>query len=282
MKAIVVGVDFLNESFAALKMAVIIARKTNAKIVLVFVNKYDRAKPVFKTTSGKLKQEVEKRFETLIKKYSDKLPANHIEYRILEGKRVQQVINKEAENCQADLIILGTKGDGGFKLFSKSTAFEIVEKAIIPVITIRDGARVPIEIKTILIPIDATLETRQKIPFSAHMAKICGAEIHLLAMYHSEVQTVRENVERYTRQAAEYLESNQIDFIVKSIETSDIVNESIKYANLINADIISIMTSQITTISNIWNGSYAEQLIDQCPIPVITVPSKELIRTLSR
>jgi nucleotide-binding universal stress UspA family protein len=114
------------------------------------------------------------------------------------------------------------------------------------------------------------------------MAKICGAEIHLLAMYHSEVQTVRENVERYTRQAAEYLESNQIDFIVKSIETSDIVNESIKYANLINADIISIMTSQITTISNIWNGSYAEQLIDQCPIPVITVPSKELIRTLSR
>lgn len=282
MKAIVVGVDFLNESFAALKMAVIIARKTNAKIMLVFVNKFDRAKPIFKTTSGKLKQEVEKRFETLINKYSDKLPANHIEYRILEGKRVQHVINKEAENCQADLIILGTKGDGGFKLFSKSTAFEIVEKATIPVITIRDGARVPIEIKTILIPIDATLETRQKIPFSAHMAKICGAEIHLLAIYHSEVQTVRENVERYTRQAAEYLESNQIDFIVKSIETSDIVNESVKYANLINADIISIMTSQITTISNIWKGSYAEQLIDQCPIPVITVPSKELIITLSR
>jgi len=282
MKAIVVGIDFLNESFAALKMAVIIATKTNSKIVLVFVNKPDRAKPIFKTPTGKLKQEVEKRFNALIQKYSGKLAAQSFEYRIRDGKNISEIINHEAESCQADLIVLGTKGNGSFKLFSQSTAYQIVEKATVPIITIRDGARVPIEIRTILIPIDDTLETRQKVPFSVRIAKMCGAEIHLLAIYHSSVQTVKENVERYTRQTAEYLEGNNVDFIVKSIETTDVVNETIKYANAINADVISIMTSQISAISNLWKGTYAEQLIDQCPIPVITVPTKELIRTLSR
>ncbi|MCD6180497.1 MAG: universal stress protein [Bacteroidales bacterium] len=282
MRAIVVGIDFLNESLSALKLAVIIAAKAKSDIILVFVNKYDKSKPIFKTPEDKLKEEVEERFKGLILKYSDKIPANKFSYRFREGKKICDVINDEAENWRAELIVLGTQGKIGLKLFSHSLAFEVIEKSTTPVITVRDGAKISNEIKKVLIPIDDTLETRQKVPFTVRMARIFGAEIHMLAIYHSAVQTVRDNVERYTRQSAEYLEANNVNFIVKSIDTKDVVNETIKYAEEIDADIVSIMTTQIGVVSNLWKGTFAEQLIDQSSIPVITVPPKELMRTLSR
>ncbi len=282
MKSIVVGIDFLTESLAALKLAVIIAEKAKSKIELVFVNKPDKSKPIFKTPAAKRQEEVEKRFEEIILKYADKLSADSFSYRFIDGKNIVTAINNEAINFGADLIVIGTKGKVNLKLFSHSLAFQIIENASIPIISVRDGARIAKAFKRILIPIDDTLETRQKIPFTVRLARACGSEVHLLAIYHTSVNTVKENVERYTRQSAEYLERSNIDFVVKSIESDDVVNETIKYANAAQADMISIMTTQISKVSNLWKGSFAEQLIDQSPIPVITIPSKELIRTLSR
>ncbi|MDA3904705.1 MAG: universal stress protein [Bacteroidales bacterium] len=282
MKAIIVGIDFLNESLAALKLAVIIAVKTNSKITMVFVNKPEKSKPIFRTPTQKLKEEVENRFKAIVVKYSEKISGDRLSYVFREGSKIADVLNHEVELNNADLLVLGTQGKIGLKLFSHSLAFEIAETSIVPTITVRDGAVISNSIKKILVPIDDTLETRQKIPFSVRMAKLCGAEVHLIAIYHSSVHSVKDNVERYTRQSAEYLEKNNIDFVVKSIETNDVVNQTIKYATEINADIISIMVTQISRVSNIWKGSFAEQLIDQAPIPVIIVPSKELMRTLSR
>lgn len=282
MRTLLVGIDFLNESLAALKLAVIIAARANSKIVLVFVNVPDKGKPIFVTSPDKIKAEVENRFKALIQKYSDKLPAENFSYRFKEGLKVEDAINEVAEETSAALIVIGTKGKMGFKLFSHSLAFETIEKSLVPVMSVRDGARISNEFKIIVVPIDDTLETRQKIPFTVILAKLFQAEIHLLAIYHTSFQIVKENIERYTRQSAEYLEANNVNFIVKSIESADVVKESIKYANEINADLISIMTVQITATANIWKGSFAEQLIAQSPIPVITVPPKELIRTLSR
>ena len=282
MRTIIVGIDFLNESLAALKMAVIIGAKAKSNIVLIFVNKPDKAKPIFKVSVDNIQREVENRFKELIKKYSSKIPPEKFTYRFKEGEKIFQVINEEAENWRADLIIIGTKGKGGLKLFTHSLAFQTIESSVIPVISVRDGAHISPSFKTILIPIDDTLETRQKLPFAIRLAKIFDAEIHLLAIYHSHVKAVKENVERYTRQSAEYLEAGNINFIVKSIETKDVVNETISYAAFIHADLIVIMTTQIGIISNLWNGSFAEQLIGQSPLPIATIPPKELIRTLSR
>lgn len=282
MRAIVVGIDFLNESLSALKLAVIIAVKAKSDVILVFVNKPDKSKPIFSTPAEKLQEEVEGRFKDLIQKYSDKIPAEKFSYRFREGSKICEALNDEAENWRAELIVVGTQGKIGLKLFSHSLAFGVIEKSTIPVITVRDGAQIPTEVKRVLIPIDDTLETRQKVPFTARMARLFGAEIHMLAIYHSTVQTVKENVERYTRQSAEYLEGNNINFVVKSIETKDVVSETLKYAGEIDADIISVMTTQIGAVSNLWKGTFTEQLIDQSPIPVVTVPPKELIRTMSR
>ncbi len=148
------------------------------------------------------------------------------------------------------MIVVGTKGKFGLKLFSNSMAYQIVDRASVPVVTIKNGAQINTDIKTILVPIDATLESRQKVPFTVRLARIYNAEVHMLAMYHSRVKMVQENVISYTRQAAEYLESKSVNFVVKSIETDDIVKTTIDYSEDIDADIISSMTVQVASTSN--------------------------------
>ncbi|NOR86244.1 MAG: hypothetical protein GQ527_01405 [Bacteroidales bacterium] len=281
MKSIVVGIDFQNQSYAAMKFAVNMAIKVNCYVMLVFVNKHDKSKDIFQRPKNKIYEEVEERFKGLIDKYSDQLDRNRFSYKIREGK-IADELDRQAVESRAEMIVLGTHGNSGMKLFSTSGAFQIVERASVPVVTIKDGARITNDIKTILVPIDATLESRQKVPFTVRLAKIFNAEIHMLAMYHSKVRMVQDNIISYTRQAAEYLEDKSVDFVVKSVETDDIVRTTINYSEDIDADIIASMSTQVAITSNLWKGSFAEQLICKSHIPVLNIQPKEYIKTLSR
>lgn len=281
MKSIVVGIDFQNQSYSALKFAVNMAIKVDCYVMLVFVNKTDKSKDIFQRPKDKIPEEVEKRFNQLIEKYTDVLDRNRFSYKIREGK-IPEALDRQAIESRAEMIVIGTHGKTSMKIFSNSLAFQIVEKSSVPVVTIKDGATINTNIKTILVPIDATLESRQKVPFTVRLAKIYNAEIHMLAMYHSKVRMVQENIISYTKQAAEYLESKSVDFVVKSIETDDIVKSTIDYSEDINADLISSMTVQLSMTSNIWKGSFAEQLIERSHVPVLNIQPKELIKTLSR
>lgn len=281
MKSIVVGIDFQNQSYSAMKFAVSMAIKMNCYLMLVFVNRHDRSKDIFQRPRKKVLEEAEVRINQLIDKYTDQLPRDRFSYRIRQG-RVPDELDSQSIESKAEMIVIGTHGKTGLRLFNSSKAFQIVEKSAVPVVTIKDGAHINTEIKTILVPIDATLESRQKVPYTVRLAKMFNAEIHMLAMYHSKVKIVQENVTLYTRQAAEYLESNAVDFVVKSVETDDVVQTTIDYCEDISADIISSMTIQLSSASNIWKGPFAEQLICKAHIPVLNIQPKELIKTLSR
>jgi len=281
MKSIVVGIDFQNQSYSALKFAVNMALKMNCYVMLVFVNKPDKSKDIFQRPKDQVYDEAEERFKQLLEKYAQQIDKNKINYKIREGK-IADELNRQAIESRAEMIVVGTHGKGGLKLFSSSGAFQIVEKSSVPVFTIKDGAQISDTIKTILVPIDATLESRQKIPYTVRLAKLYNAEIHMLAMYHSQVKMVQENIILYTKQAAEYLEDKAVDFVVKSVETDDIVKTTINYSEDIEADIISSMTIQVGSTSNLWKGSFAEQLISRSHIPVLNIQPKELMMTMSR
>jgi len=281
MKSIVIGIDFQNQSYAAMKFAVNVALKMDSSLVLVFVNKSDRSKDIFQRPKDKVYAEAEERFEDLIKKYTDQISKEKISYVITEGK-VPEALDRQATKNRAELIVIGTHGRPAFKLFSSSGAFQVVTTSSVPVVTIKDGAIINNDIRKILVPIDATLESRQKVPFAVRLAKLFDAEIHMLAVYHTKVRMLQENIILYTKQAAEYLEGNAVNFVVKSIETEDIVRAVINYSEEIDADIIASMSIQVESTSNLWKGSYAEQLIGKSHIPVVNIQPKELIKSFSR
>jgi len=104
----------------------------------------------------------------------------------------------------------------------------------------------------------------------------------MLAMYHTKTGSVIESINSYTKQAAAYLERQSINFIVKSIETDDVVRTTINYSEEINADLIASMSTQLSSTSNLWKGTYAEQIICKSHVPVLNIQTKDFIRTLSR
>jgi len=281
MKSIVVGIDFQNQSYSAMKFAVSMALKIDVKIVLVFVNKQHKAKDIFQRPAGKVVEEAERRFMELIDKYKDQLSSDYFEWKIVEGE-IHEELELVASKSRAEIIVIGTHGRTSTRLFSTSGAFQIVEKCSIPVVTIKDGARISTDIKTILVPIDGSLESRQKVLYSVRMSRIFNAEIHMLAMYHTKTGSVIESINSYTKQAAAYLERQSINFVVKSIETDDVVRTTINYCEEIDADLIASMSTQLSSTSNLWKGTYAEQIICKSHVPVLNIQTKDFIRTLSR
>ena len=195
-----------------------------------------------------------------------------IEYKLRKGK-VYHEVDSLAKNACALMIIAGAHGISGFEEFwIGSNAFKMVTYASVPVITVRNDFKISKDIKNILVPIDNSAETLQKMPFVAQLAQFFKSEVHVVATHSSHLKSIQRISEKYARQAIQYLEDNQVRFVQDSIVSNDITKAVISYAAQINADLISIMTEQETPM-NILMGPHTQQLINQSPIPVLSVHS---------
>ncbi len=271
-KKIVVGVDFSDCSMNALEHAVIIARKAKAGITMVWANHLDYSKEIFSVEPDHIRAEVQERFVELVKKYSPQLAAGtEIDYRMEKGK-VYKVICHVAKEVDAFLLVVGTHGSSGFEEFwIGSNANRIVSASKLPIITIRAGVDSNKNLKTIVMPLDSTKITRQKLPITALLAKYFDAEIHILGVYTSTVDNIRYRIKNYVTQSETYLKENGIRYRTVYLDASNITDTVLDYAKKVNANLISIMTEQETTTANLWIGPYAAQMVNHSSIPVLSV-----------
>ena len=271
-KNIVVGIDFSDCSMNALEHAVIIARKAKSDITMVWANHLDYSKEIFSVEPEHIRNEVQKRFSELVKKLSPKLATgNMINYRMEKGK-VYKVICQVAQETNAFLLIVGTHGSSGFEEFwIGSNANRIVSASKLPIITIRAGVDSNKNLKTIVMPLDSTKITRQKLPITALLAKYFDAEIHILGVYTSTADNIRHRIKNYVAQSETYLKENGIRYRTVYLDASNITDAVLDYAKKESANLISIMTEQETTTANLWIGPYAAQMVNHSPIPVLSV-----------
>ena len=282
MKKILVAIDFLDCSINALAHAVSIAEKAGADIEMVWVNMPDNSKEIFKCDPETLLVEVEKRFHELIEDFSPEMDKGKMTFKVKDGKVYREIVN-ESEEYGADLIIVGTHGSSGFEEFwIGSNANKIVSAIDKPIITIRGGVDIQRPLNKIVLPLDSTVETRQKLPFTTELAKIHDAEIHAVSIYTSKVDDIRYRVDTYTDQVIEYLEEEGVKYVRTAIETNNLTKATIGYAEKIDANMISIMTEQERTTANLWLGPFAQQMVNHSPFPVLSIHPRELIRSLTR
>jgi nucleotide-binding universal stress UspA family protein len=275
MSKIIVAIDFSECSINAFLHALSIAQNCSNDLILIWVEKPSSEKDKFEKLAGNPAGEVKKQFEELIRKYQPELKGNTITYKIRTGT-VYKEITKEAKESNAMLIIAGTHGASGFEEFwIGSNANKIVSASTCPVITIRAGINVVRPLKKIVLPIDKTVETRQKATFTGYLAKQHDAEVHILSLYTSSVKAIRQDVNIYAGQIELYYQQEGVKFQMASMECNNISDAMIEYAKKIEANLISIMTEQESTTSNLWMGPYAHQTVNHSPIPVLSIHSKE-------
>ena len=276
MTRIIVALDFSESSLNAFLHALSIAQKCESDLKLVWVQKSAAEKDKFDAETDTSK-DVKKHFEELIAKYQPELPGNTITYKIRTGK-VYKEITDEARESRAMMVVTGTHGASVFvEFWIGSNANRIVSLSPCPVITIRSGIDSQKPLTKIVMPIDSTMETRQKATFTGFLAKKHNAEITILSLYNTKVKAIRQNIDTYSNQVARYYDEDDIKYVQAHVDADSIPETLIDFSKSVNANLISIMTEQETSTSSLWMGPYAQRIVNRSPIPVLCIRPRETL-----
>lgn len=276
MKRILVPVDFSGDSLNALRFGIFLSNKLDCHLRMIHVQKSEKFEIPFhfEELKNEIIHTVHEYFEKLIELHSaDYCVKNGVfDFKIRTGSVYREIVN-QAKYSDAYMILMGAYGASGFEeFFIGSNAVKVVTNATCPVITVQKEFTKG-QLKTIVMPIDASVETRKKIPFVAEIASRCNAKIHILGVHETSDSNVIGKIDLYMRQAEVYFKDANVD-CVKSIRKGDNnTYTSLNYAREVDADLITIMTEQAESSINMFFGSYAQQMINRSEIPILSVPN---------
>ena len=272
MKNIIVPIDFSEDSMKGIELALLFASKQKTNIQLVYVQK----KSSDYNSPGHFEEEKEwanQKFKELVARYQPKLKNDSkLNYIIKSGKIYKEIVGQVESYAEA-IVAASTHGASGFEeFFMGSNAFKIISATEKPVLTTRTG-NVPGQISKIVMPIDVTIDTRQKVPFTAAMAKLFDAEVHIITVSSSKGKRISDRLNAYSKQAASYFKARDVSYRTKSLYGENIVDLIVVYADSVDADLITIMKEQSKSLS--FMSTLTHQLLNRATIPVISLSNKE-------
>ena len=269
MKKILVPIDFSKDSMNAFELALSIAKSTESALKFIHVRKQKEYANPF------VIQGHEKSYEQKVIDFCDKILVEHknetdLDYLIKTGRIYREVINL-AKSEKSDLIVMGTHGVSGFEEFwLGSNSYKVVSKSPCPVLSVRYGFKRK-KIKKIILPIDAFVETRQKIPFTAEFASLLNAEVHIVDIRTTNQANIIKRLNNYADQAEKYFLKKNLKIIRQSeFGRSSISDQTISYAVHVHADLISISSGKRGAPLNI--SPVTQLMVNHSPIPILTVP----------
>jgi nucleotide-binding universal stress UspA family protein len=176
------------------------------------------------------------------------------------------------EEHKAGMVIMGTQGgDSNNDLFLGSNSYRLLTKSSVPVMTIRTISP-KLGYKNILLPIDLSEHSRQKVNFSIQLAAMYGAHLHVLGLLAKNDDEHKFKLEVILPQIQKLAEVKKIVCTTEIKKTPNRAKTTLAYAKKNKADLIITMSDQSAEFSRFILGSYAHQLINDSLIPVLSIP----------
>jgi nucleotide-binding universal stress UspA family protein len=207
--------------------------------------------------------------------------AVHVEHGIykpeilIESGNISTQIVDAADKIKASIIVMGTHGISGFaEFFIGSNAYKVATQSSCPVLTVqRHTTRKGF--KNIVLPVDDSHASRQKVLHAVEFAKHYGSIVHLVElMPDNDPGTVRK-FEVIKKQLNDYLEAHDIPKKNKVLVGDNFAKLTMKYANDNDADLIMIMTEQDESITGFIMGPTAQQVVNHSQVPVLSITPEE-------
>jgi len=268
MKNFIVPIDFSHESMHGLEMAVLFSQKIHVNIQMVYV--MTTVSDYHPSTISEEHKFAEERFEKILKEVEPRLGNDSkIRYIIKKGKVYKEVV-AQVNSYKDAVVSASTHGASGFEeLFAGSNALKIMSVTDRPVMTINKGP-VPKKIKKIVIPIKLHPDTRQKLPIAADLARMFGAEVHVVAISVKNNKRDLQRLQSYSNQAIGYLKHRKVAYEFHTVIGDSLPVLTLNYATAVNADLIIIMSSAIDKW-NVFLGSYAQQMLNKSRLPLLCI-----------
>ena len=112
-------------------------------------------------------------------------------------------------------------------------------------------------------------------PFTAEIAKIFNAEVHVITVTSLQTEDISKKLTAFSKQVCEYLDNKGVKYETDSLVGSNLIELILNYANMVKADLISIMTEQVSD-SNFILGTAVQEMLNKSTIPVLSINPKEL------
>lgn len=223
-----------------------------------------------------IKEAVNSRMDKVIEEAKSKYPNVKINKRIETGK-IYKVITDLAEEENFDSIVMGTNGASGLQQIIGSNASRVINYAKVPVVVVKEQPIGQSGYQKIVLPIDLSRESRQKVTWAIHLAKKFNSTIHVI-YENTTNDEFRNRIFAAVNQTQDILERNNANYIVRGLDQEkypdSFAEDTLAYANEIEADLIMIMSQQEKGFSEFLLGSYAQQIVNHSgKVPVMCINS---------
>lgn len=276
---ILIPTDFSETGLLAIEHGAFMARLFKADLYILHIVEvmdfaYSEYDPIMLRPNY---QEIEKIASTKLNKLAKKISQkNKIHVTpLLDTGRVISGITSAAKDNGIDVIIMGTHGAKGFdEYFIGSNAHKTVTVAPCPVITVQTHAK-KLGFDNIVLPIDNTVHSRQKVDLVIELASKYGAKIHILGLISSneEIEEKKFNIKIDAVEKA--VKKANLSYIRKIVKAENLAIEAMKYSKKIKADLIVIMTDHESNLTGMFLGGFAEQIINHSNIPIMSIKPVE-------
>ncbi len=276
MKTILVPTDFSKNSFNAVEYASAIAKKENAKIILL--NAYHYTPPA---TDIPMLSDI---FETMRTASNERLSALCSE--IIKSKKIKceyiskfdfavTAIIETSKKEKADLIVMGTKGASGIKeiLMGSNTA-SVIEKAKCPVIAVPENA-VFSRIKNIVYASDYHESDIDALRKSVEIAKLFKAKITILHCSDGEYNRLSEEeyMKSFENKVQKKIRYEKMSFkLVYGSFMEGLLQKEIEQSSY---DLIAMSTGHRNLFEKIFGRSVTKKMAFHSEIPLMAFHHKK-------
>jgi nucleotide-binding universal stress UspA family protein len=272
---ILVPIDYSEQSIVALEQAVGLSKVFDSEIHVL--NVISEEFSLSKLFDDEDKLEFEKRAKAKIAEFVQERGKEYdVELHPIQvhGKIYNQIVNS-ADIIDAQFIVMGTAGTSSLKKkFIGSNALRVVRESHKPVITIK-GKHHRKGCQNIILPLDLTKETKEKVAKAIEFAKRFGSTIRVVSVLMTNDEFIVNRLTRQLDQVKKYVMEQGVDCtaeIVRDTKGGQSLSESIiDYSNKSKGDLIMIMTQQEQDFTDYFIGSSAQGVINSSEIPVLSI-----------
>jgi nucleotide-binding universal stress UspA family protein len=277
---ILIPVDFSDTSLLAIKHGTYIARNTGAQIYLVHVvNAHFMSQnmflPVVNLDQGLIEAKASEKLVQLGEEITNEYKVQ-VQTIIRTGSPSSEVV-KVARELSASLVVMGSHGYSPIQEFMiGSVALKVITRSPAPTMVLRMEAENH-GYKKIILPIDNTVNSRQKVNFTLEFAKRFGATVYAIALLASDEESDKPALELVLHQIQTL--AKEVNVTYHSEVLTDVRNRAtatVNYIDKMGGDLVVIMTDQDAELSGFFLGPYSQQIIHKSKVPVIAIKPKDL------
>jgi nucleotide-binding universal stress UspA family protein len=260
-KLIVVPWDFSHVADHALAHAVKIGRMVGNDICLLHIVDTGITPKAHLDKVNHLKKLIEEN----VKKYN--IP---ITYHISKGS-IFSAIAEYVNEVEASLVVMGTHGMKGMQKLTGSWALKVIVKSKVPFIVVQDPPADQDRYHNIVFPVDFRSENKEKIKMAIFMGKYFDSKIHMVVSVSTD-KNIQKKTKINLNFAIKFLIQNNIDYEIHDMPKGNISQQTIDFAQKINADLILIITTKNITFADYVIGASEQYIIaNSSRIPVCCV-----------